>query len=195
MQLHETLFARTKGAVLALYFLNPGQRFHVREVVRRLGTGHSMVQKEVQSLWKSGLLSQHRHGKRLEYQANEQSFVYHQLRALLERTAGPVGELHEVLRPLVPVIDLAFIYGSVASNTAKPGSDLDLLVVGHASFAQVVRAVRPAQDSIGMEINPSVYPRQEFLAKVQAADPFLQTILKGPKKFVIGDERELAGLA
>lgn len=191
----ETLFTKTRGAVLSLFFLHPTQRFHLREVVRRISSGHSTVQKEVQQLWKAGLLTRRREGKRLEYQANPDSFIFHELRALLERTAGAVGTLHKALRPLKAHIDVAFVYGSVASDSAKPSSDVDVMVIGRASFAQVVRALTPVQDKIGMEVNPSVFPRREFVAKLKAGDPFLQNILAGAKKFVIGDARELARMA
>jgi predicted nucleotidyltransferase len=194
MNLQQALFTRTRGAVLTLYFLNPKQRFHIREVVRQIGSGHSTVQYELQRLWKAGLLTRHRHGNRIEYQANPESFVFHELAALLERTAGPVGKLYKALRSLRSDIDVAFIYGSVASDTATAESDVDVMVIGRASFAQVVRAITPVQDALGLEVNPSVYPREEFVAKLKTKDPFLQNILAGAKKFVIGDARELAGL-
>lgn len=40
-----------------------------------------------------------------------------------------------------------------------------------------------------------MFPRHEFLAKLKAKDPFLQNIIAGAKKFVIGDARELGALA
>lgn len=195
MKLQQALFTKTRGAILALYFLNPGQRFHLREVVRRLGSGHSTIQKEVQQLWKAGLVTRRRQGNRVEYQANAESFVFHELRALLERTAGPVGALYKALRSLRSEIDVAFIYGSVASNTATASSDVDVMVIGRTSFEKVVRAVTPVQNALGLEVNPSVYPRHEFMTKLQAKDPFLQNIVAGAKKLVIGDPRELANLA
>lgn len=195
MKILHTLFTQTRAAVLALYFLNPGRRFHVREVVRRLDSGHSTVQREIQQLWKAGILTRRRDGKRIEYQANPDSFVFQELKALLERTAGPVGVLHKALRPLKSSIDVAFVFGSVASDTATESSDVDVLVIGRATFAQVVRALTPVQDELGMEVNPSVYPRPEFLAKLKAQDPFLQNIVTGAKKFVIGDTSDLAALA
>lgn len=194
MKLQNVLFTRTRGAILALYFLHPGQRFHLREVVRRLESGHSTVQKEVQQLWKAGLLTRRREGKRIVYQANADHFVFHELRALLDRTVGPVGALYGALRSLKSGIDVAFVYGSLASDTATPSSDVDVMVVGRTSFDEVVRAITPVQDALGVEVNPSVYPRHEFASKLKAKDPFLEAIVAGPKRFVIGDARELADL-
>jgi predicted nucleotidyltransferase len=191
MKAHEVLFPGTRRGVLALYFLNPQQRFFLREVARRLKSGHSTVQKEVEHLWKAGLLTRHREGRRIEYQANRESFVFEELRALLERTVGWVGELHEALRPLRKGVDCAFIYGSIAADTATAESDVDLMIIGDVPFEKVVRAVRRVQDELGREVNPSVYTRSEFREKLAAGVPFLKRVMAGPKKFIIGEAREL----
>jgi hypothetical protein len=47
---------------------------------------------------------------------------------------------------------------------------------------------------IGREINPSVYPADEFRRKAAAGHHFLKTVLASPKVFLIGDENELEGL-
>lgn len=195
MKILDALFTKTRSAVLALFFLNPHQSFHVREVVRRVDSGHSTVQSEVQRLWKAGLLTRRREDRRVEYRANPECFVFDQLRALLDRTAGPVAVLHKALRALRSDIDVAFVYGSVASDTATLASDVDVMVIGRATFAAVVRALSPVQDKLGREVNPSVFPRAEFVTRLRANDPFLRSILAGSKKFVIGDARELAALA
>lgn len=77
------LFTKTRAAVLSLYLLNPTQRFHVREAVRRLRAGQGTVQKEIAALWKAGLVVRYREGKRLQYQANPNNSAFEPLRALL----------------------------------------------------------------------------------------------------------------
>jgi predicted nucleotidyltransferase len=194
MKAHEVLFPGTRRGVLALYFLNPQQRFFLREVARRLKSGHSTIQKEVEHLWKAGLLTRHREGRRIEYQANREAFAFEELRALLERTVGWVGGLHEALRPLRKDIDCAFIYGSIAADTATAESDVDLMVIGDVPFEKVVRAVRRVQDELGREVNPSVFTRSEFREKLAAGVPFLKRVMAGPKKFIIGEARELEAM-
>ena len=56
-------------------------------------------------------------------------------------------------------------------------------------------ALTRTQDAIGREVNPSVYPPDEFRAKLAARNHFLGSVLKGEKIFLIGDERELGRLA
>jgi len=67
--------------------------------------------------------------------------------------------------------------------------------VGRVTFAEVVSSFSEAQKAIGREINPTVYPPAEFRSKVVAGHRFLNTVLKGPMLFLVGDKRELARLA
>jgi len=93
------------------------------------------------------------------------------------------------------VSNSAFVYGSVASGKKTARSDVDLLVVGDVSLAQIVPALRAAEARLGREVNPTVYPVREFQNKVKRDAPFLKRVLAGPKLFVAGDDRVLDRLA
>jgi len=69
------------------------------------------------------------------------------------------------------------------------------LIVGEATFAEIVSALHQAQSTINREINPTVYPPAEFRSKVAAGHHFLNAVLKEPVLFLVGDKRELARLA
>ena len=92
-------------------------------------------------------------------------------------------------------VELAFVYGSVASGKTTARSDVDLLVVGDVSLTEIVPALRTAEARLGREVNPSVYPVKEFRDKMKHDTPFLKRILAGPKLFVTGDDRVLGRLA
>ena len=83
----------------------------------------------------------------------------------------------------------------MARGEEKEGSDIDLMVIGAASFGDVVAALGPAEKILGREINPTVYSDNEFRNKVVAKHHFVTAVLKGPKLFVIGEQRELTRLA
>ena len=86
------------------------------------------------------------------------------------------------------------VYGSVARGEENHRSDVDLLVVGSASFAEVVKMLRSAQETLGREINPTVYPIDEFRIRIAQEHYFIQNVLSGEKIFVIGDEDDLKRL-
>ena len=94
-----------------------------------------------------------------------------------------------------PLIRVAFIFGSTARGEEKPGSDIDLLIVGEASFSDVVLNLQAPQNALGREISPTVYSSAEFHAKLREKHHFVTSAIDGKKIFVIGDEDELERLA
>jgi predicted nucleotidyltransferase len=114
---------------------------------------------------------------------------------LIVKTAGTGDALRAGLEPLADHIKVAFIYGSMARGEEGSRSDIDLLIVGGVSFADVVVNLQEAQKILGREVNPTVYPLDEFRAKMRAKHHFLTSVLKGPKIYLVGDEDELRRLA
>ena len=71
----------------------------------------------------------------------------------------------------------AFVYGSIAAGAEESGSNIDLMVVGHVPPEDLALPLRRARESLGREINPTVYNPAEFDRKLAANDPFLKQVL------------------
>ena len=121
--------------------------------------------------------------------------VYPELAGLMRKTSGLGDVLRAALAGLEGRIQVAFVYGSQAKHEAGPDSDVDLMVIGEVGFAEVVSALAQAQDTLGREINPTVYSAGEFRGKAASGHPFVRSVLKDPKIFLIGDADELGKLA
>ena len=102
--------------------------------------------------------------------------------------------MNEALAPLAERIRLAFVYGSIARGDETGSSDVDQMVVGEVSFADVVSALCDSESKLGREINPTVYGPREFREKLAAKNHFLSTVAKEKKLFLIGDEHEFRRL-
>jgi predicted nucleotidyltransferase len=101
--------------------------------------------------------------------------------------------LREALQPLAGKIASAFVYGSIARGDERPGSDVDVMVVGSAGFADVVKALAPAQEALRREINPHLYEPGEFDAALREKEPFLRRVMEDKKIYLVGgadDARE-----
>src|SRR2546429_414367 len=77
----------------------------------------------------------------------------------------------------------------------RTGSDVDLMVLGRAGFADLARALAGAQAALRREVNPTVTTPREFRQKLAAGDGFARSVLKGPKLWLMGDESDFAELA
>jgi len=188
------LFGKVRSAVLALLFSHADQSFYLREIARMVGTGHGAVQRELAQLLKAGLVTRTRRGREVFYQANRASPVFPELHGLIVKTVGVADVLREALAPLAERVRVAFIYGSFAKGEERAESDVDIMVVGDVDFGEAVSALRPAQDRIGREVNPSVFAPEEWRRRVAGGDHFITTIQREEKLFLIGDEQDLRGL-
>jgi len=188
------LFGKTRSAVLALLFCNADRSFHFREIVRTLKTGPGAIQRELAGLVRAGLVIKRRVGNQTHYHADETSSVFPELKSLLVKTAGLLEPLRESLGGLSEKISIAFVYGSFAQRADTALSDVDVIVLGDATFSEVIAALRKAQEHLGREVNPSVYPVDEFVRKISAGNHFLSQLVDAPKLFIIGDEDEFRRL-
>lgn len=164
----------------------------MRQLARRTDITLGAVQRELRQLVDAGLVTRRVVGSETFYSANQASPVFEEMRGLVTKTVGIHDVLVEALRPFHKRINLAFVYGSTARSKENGESDVDLIVVGRAHFADVIEHLAEAQKTLNREINPTVYSTREFRSKVQGN--FLRTVLAGKKLFLIGDESELREL-
>ena len=134
-------------------------------------------------------------GKQAFFKANPDCPVYRELKDIITKTFGVADILREALASLADKIMVGFIYGSMAGGEFSRGSDVDVMVIGNISFAEIVSALSPVQEVLSREINPSVYPPGEFKARLSEKQHFLRSVLNSPKIFIIGNQNELEELA
>ena len=191
----EALFGKTRRGVLALLFSRPDESFYLREVARVVGTGQGAVQRELQRLVRAGIARRMKRGPQVHFQANPACPIFTDLKRIMLKTAALADVLRASLSEVASRISLAFVYGSFASGTQTAASDVDLCVVGNLKFGDLVEVLYDSQSTLGREVNPTIYPPPEFRQKLADRHHFLTSIVDGPKIFLIGDERELSGLA
>jgi len=189
------LFGKARRAILSALFSHADEAFYLRQIVRTTGLGLGPVQRELKQLTESGILRRNVRGRQVYYQVNPDSPVFAELKSLVQKTAGAGDILRNALTPLKDRISIAFIYGSIARCRENMSSDIDLLLIGKVGFMDVVASLQSAQKSLGREVNPTVYPPDEFKAKMRANNHFLTSVLKESKIFLIGDETDLRRLA
>ena len=192
--LAEVLFSKNRRRVLSLLLGHADEAFYLRQIVRASGGGVGVIQRELGHLVECGILRRTPRGKEVYFQADPECPVFAELKSLLMKTAGLADVLRTALAPLADRIEVAFVFGSVAQGKERRQSDVDVLIVGNVSFADVVTALGPAQDQLHREVNPSVYPPEEFRAKLAARNHFLKSVVAGNKVFLIGDEHGLERL-
>ncbi|MGP3135252.1 nucleotidyltransferase domain-containing protein [Serratia nematodiphila] len=184
----ELLFSEYRRKVLSLLFIEPGRAFHVREIARRTATQAGTLHKELSRLAEGGILLRQRQGNQICYQANADCLIFPELAVIFRKVCGPAERLRQTLAEFGAAIERAFIFGSVASGKATAASDIDVLIVGKLSFADVVQAVYPLQETLGREINPKLYSPEEWRAALVENSAFIQDIMQKPQLWIAGDK-------
>lgn len=189
--LAETLFSDYRRRILALLLLRSDENFHVREISRLTGVPAGSLHRELKLLTDAGLLSRQALGNQVRYNAEQSCPIFHELAGIFRKTSGLADIIRTALQPLYPGITAAFIFGSLAKGEERATSDVDVCVIGTASFTDVVLALADMRQKLGREINPVVMPFEQFTAKLAAGEQFATRIMGEQKLFLIGDEHGL----
>jgi len=187
----KALFSKTQQRLYGLLFGHPDRTFFLRELIEEANIGRGTVQREMEKLVASELVLVKKVGNQKHYQANRGSPIFDELVSILRKTAGLVEVLADALVPLEQKIDVALVYGSMASARETSSSDVDLLVIGDVDFGDVAKSIYLSQDILHREINPKVYLQKEWKRLLTKKDGFAKEIMKQPKLFIIGTKDEL----
>jgi predicted nucleotidyltransferase len=186
------LFTTTQQRVLGLLFGQADRSFFANEIINATGAGSGAVQRELARLESSGLVTAHWIGNQKHYQANRDSPVFEGLWLVVQNTVGVGGVLKDALQPLAGQITAAFVYGSVAKQQERAGSDVDVLVVSDSlTYADLITALEPAATGLRRSINPTLVTRAELAKRIAERKAFFTRVLSQPKIWLIGNERDL----
>lgn len=190
--LQDILSSKGRAEIFRLLFGLVDRELHVREMERQSGLSVRTVQQELVKLADLGLLQARRDGNRLYYRAHTSHPLYPEIHGLVLKTCG----LAEVLRkPLHHKdVQIAFVFGSLAQQSAKAESDVDLMVIGKVGLRQVVRMLSGVSARLGREINSHAMTVEEFKLRRKSKDHFISNVLESPKIFIHGVERELEAM-
>ncbi len=181
MSLASALFSDSQSKVYQWIFGQPDRSYHLSELRRLTGLGSASLQRELNRLASAGLVRSEHRGNMRYLQAHAQSPVYAELVALTRKTLGVVPVLQEALAPLLPKLQAAWVYGSVARGTDTAQSDVDVMLVGNdLLLGEVLELLLPAEAQLGRKINPNCYTLEEFERRRAEPDSFVNRVLSQP---------------
>lgn len=191
--LADALFSKAQQRVLGLLFVNTNRSFYTNEIVRFVDSGIGVVQRELEKLTASGLITTRKIGNQKHYQANRDTPIFEELRGIMLKTVGLSDILRAALLPLSDKIRVAFIYGSIAKGSDTANSDIDVFIVSDdLALADLFNVLSPCEAKLSRPVNPSIYSRLELQRKLTEENAFVSRVLQQPKIFLIGSADDLA---
>ncbi len=188
--LKDLIVSRVRVKILELFLTNPGQMYHVREIVRRVDEEINAVRRELMHMEKSGLLTKEPRANRLFYYFRKDYPLYYDLLALIVKTTGLGGSIIKNKTKLGK-IKFAMFSGKYVRKLAPNAENVDLVLVGQVVIPELVVLIKQEEAKLGRELNYTVMTDEEFEFRKKRRDPFILDILSGSRSMVIGDEEEL----
>lgn len=191
--LADALFTKTQQRVLRVLFARPQRSFYASELIREAKAGSGAAQRELARLERSGLVTTTRLGKQKHYQANPRSPLFSEVQAIVLKTVGLAEPLRAALNPFRDVIRTAFVYGSIAKESDRSNSDIDLMVISDSlTYAELFAALEPVSRKLGRQVNPTVYSSAEFEKRVRNQNAFVKRVLEQQRIWLLGEDVELS---
>lgn len=189
----EVLFTGVQQRVLGLLFGQPDRSFYANEIARLGMTGRGALQRELERMTTSGLVTVTAIGRQKHYQANRASPIFDELRSITVKTFGLADVLRQALSAHEGVIRCAFIYGSVAKGTDSASSDIDVMVIANdLAYSDLFEALAKAEELLGRKVSPTLYSIEDFQKKLQGDNHFITRALDQPSIALIGDKHAFA---
>jgi predicted nucleotidyltransferase len=186
------LFSDVQKRLLSLFYGHPDKNFYTNEVIRLTHSGTGAVQRELNRLTDSGILTVKKVGNQKHYQANHDSPIFSELRSIVLKTFGLADVLRQTLKPLRDKIYIAFIFGSIAKQQDNIKSDIDIMLLSNTlHYSDLFQILQKSEGELGRIINPTFYSVAEWKRKIEENNNFIMQVLNQPKIFLIGDEDEL----
>ena len=188
----DALFPAVRQEVLAATLMHPDRWWYLSDLAAHLRRSPSSLQRELSQLVAAGILETRQEANRTYYRPNADCPLLPELTGLIAKTVGIADVLRVALAKFAEHIEWAFLYGSIARGEEISESDVDLLVIGAVKLSDLAGPLKAAERQLGRPINPTIFPRREFAAKLRAGHHFVRSLVAGDKHFLFGEPREFA---
>ncbi|WP_341521565.1 nucleotidyltransferase domain-containing protein [Pseudomonas sp. G.S.17] len=190
--LSDALFTATQQKVLGLLYGKPDQSFYANEIARWAQVGKGSLMRELDRLYRSGILSMRRQGNQTHYQANPDCPIYSELLGIVRKSFGIAEQVRLALEPIAGQMVWAFIYGSIAKGSEHSGSDIDLMLIGeNLVYSDVMERLLPLEEHLQRTINPTLYTPEDWKAKKTASNSFVVRVEQQDKIDLLGRNPDL----
>lgn len=188
--LEDLVISKVRVKLLSLLLANPGEIYHVRDLVRRVGEEINAVRRELAHLEKAAIVKKEPRGNRLYYWINPGYPLFTELSSMVAKETG-LGEQIIRNRNRLGKVSFCVFSGKFVRKIARKADEIDVLVVGSIVMVELSVLIKAEEAKIGKEINYTVMSNEEFDFRKKRRDPFLLGILQAGKVMIIGDEEEL----
>jgi hypothetical protein len=192
-ELSDIITSKVRVKILALFFSNVREMYHVRGIVREINEEINAVRRELSRLRKAGILQNEARGNRLYYWVRTDYAYYGDFLSMIAKNTCLGADITENRKKIGKVSFVMFSGRFARRKKRKKDDAVDILIVGDVVLPELAALIRKEESQRGYEINYTVMSREELEFRKKRRDPFLLGILSGSRVMIIGDEEDLVG--
>jgi len=182
--------SKTRRKILALFFQNINQSFHLRKVAREVDEEINAVKRELDILEAEGLLRKEKRVNKVIYSLNPKYFFYDEFLRIFTKRCNLIQFILKNLSKIGKLKYVVLSYKFAKRQKVSEG-EVYLLLIGTVVLPEVTKIIAEEEKNYGSEINYTVMTEEEFNFRKKNNDPFIWSFLKQPKIMIIGEEETL----
>lgn len=192
--------SKTRVKLLYLFLNNPGQKYYVREITRKIGEQINSVRRELSNMIGVGIITSDSADNKLYYQVNQRYEHYLSLRAIfgdnskeaiisqLKPSEEKYFSNYKKILDEMNSVRIAIFAGVLVKGSNAP---VDVMLVGDISIAKVKSFIKGIESDEGREINYSLLAYDEFYYRLSVRDKFITEILKAKHNVIVDKDKVL----
>jgi predicted transcriptional regulator len=94
--LHRLFSSRARAQLVTTLFADPEREYYMRELARATGQVIGSVQRELDNLEEMNLIVSQRRANAKFYRANQNHYLYGEMKSIVAKTTGANDRLHQV---------------------------------------------------------------------------------------------------
>lgn len=191
--LKDLLVSEVRVRVLQVLLDNINEEFHVRALVRSVGTEINAVRRELQRLEKIGFVKKRPSGNKVYYRVDTASLYFPELLSLIGKETG-LG--YEIVRNEKHLGDVKFAMVAKEFLRGRKSTvmDVDALFVGNMNMDVLERVIKNYEAKSDIEVMYTVMSEDEFQNRKRRQDNFVLKILAQGRVMLVGDEQAFSDL-
>lgn len=192
--LNKLFQSKTRVKILTLFFQNPKNSFHIREIARLTYLNVNGVRRELNNLENIGILFFHKEKNLKLFSLNKELTIYNDLKNIFLKTNNLEDIREEIAIDILndsainKNIDTAFIYGQCAKENSHVDENLNICIIETTKKDSLNRKlskkIAKLEEKYLKEINYVIFTKKEL--KVKKNNAFIHKILNEKKIFIKG---------
>ena len=151
--------SKTRIKLLIRLFFNPKTKSYLRELAKEFDVSTNAVREELNQLTKTELLTSHKSGRQVMYQANQNHPLFPELKSMVSKVMG-IDHVIDSMVTRLGDLERAYLIDDYAEG--KDTGIIDLLLVGDIDQYHLNDLSRKTERYIKRKIRSLVLSRDEY---------------------------------